>query len=77
MEKRPDVKAVTACGDTLLHLAARKWDGGDMVAVAMVQTLVKAGADVKAVNKDGKCPLDEARYASVHLLIKELMRTQG
>jgi ankyrin repeat protein len=64
-ENRFNPNAVNANNDTPLHIAARKNDD------ALVEVLIKAGANVNVMNRDGDCPTHvAASHGSDRVMLK-------
>jgi len=62
MDKKPDVKARTKDGLTPLHVAAMSAITRDGSSVLRINDLLKAGADVNAVDVNGRTPLHFAAW---------------
>src|SRR6266508_251713 len=67
IEKRVDVNAPGPDGTTALHWAAHNGD------VDLVQRLIRAGANVKAVNAFGATPMSEAAVLADPVLLGALL----
>ena len=67
LEKRVDVNAPEPDGTTALHWAAHNGD------LELVQRLIRAGANVKAVNDFGATPMSEAAVLADSRLLGALL----
>lgn len=67
-----DVDAVDSSGATALHIAAKPW-GGENVGVG--NALIEAGADLNALDRFLRKPLDIANAAS-HADIAQILAGQ-
>ena len=74
---RADVNAADHEGNMPLHILLQQWFETPVEEVEILQTLIEAGADVKAKNRSGSTPWSIALFTSKDNSILELLRQSG